>query len=99
MDYNYFDADTTKQILLRLRAERDWTQDEAAKRCGLNRSTYIKIENGWVRRPRNTTLYKIADAYGISDAVLLGQPSDTDNIASQIDEAIRILTKVKSNLI
>lgn len=98
MDLDTFDPKATSARLIRLRTERGWTQAVAAKHCGLSRSAYMQIECGWTEHPHSTTLLKIAAAYDISDEALLGQPIDTDNVAAQIDEAIRILTAIKSTL-
>ena len=98
MDLDTFDPKATSARLTRLRTERGWTQAVAAKHCGLSRSAYMQIESGWTEHPHSTTLLKIAAAYDISDEALLGQPIDTDNVAAQIDEAIRILTAIKSTL-
>lgn len=98
MDLDTFDPKATSAILIRLRTERGWTQAVAAEHCGLSRSAYMQIECGWTEHPHSTTLCKIAAAYGISNEALLGQPIDTDNVVAQIDDAIRILTAIKSTL-
>ena len=98
MNLELFNAKTTSDILIGLRTERGWTQVVAAKHCGLSRSAYMQIEGGWTEHPHSTTLCKIAAAFDISNEALLGQPIGTGNVAAQIDDAIRILTAIKSTL-
>lgn len=99
MPIETFDAATTSRVLMQLRSERGWSQEEAANRCMLSRWTYMQIENGFTEHPRNITLNKIAKGFGISYETLLGQPRTTDKIVEWIDQTISYLEKIKSTLV
>jgi transcriptional regulator with XRE-family HTH domain len=55
--------------LKKLRKEKG-TQAEISKNADLNPAHLRKIENGTVKRPRKTTLTKIATALGIDEKIL-----------------------------
>ena len=55
-----------------LRAERGWTQREAASHCGVTKETLGWLERG-ERQPHDITLAKIARGYGIPVEELLGE--------------------------
>jgi DNA-binding XRE family transcriptional regulator len=46
------------------RIVRKWTEQKAADRAGIDRSTLVSIERGKI--PSLRTAYKLADAYGLS---------------------------------
>lgn len=79
-----------------LREKKGWTQDEVAEKLGVSRPTiagYESEEKG--RIPREETLHKIADLFGVSLDYLLGRTDDPtpvnekDNISRKIaDEPI-----------
>lgn len=57
-----------KRKKLRLfRLAQDLTQEEMAKRCGVSRVSYIKIERG-ERNPRPEFWLKLQSEFNISDA-------------------------------
>jgi transcriptional regulator with XRE-family HTH domain len=53
-----------------LRAARGWTLEQAAEEAGLTPDNLSKIEKGH-RKPRVSTLSKLADAYGVAPEELL----------------------------
>lgn len=57
----------------RLRAERDWSQEELADRAKLHRTYVSGVERG-VRNPTITVLAKLADALGVAPSELLVAP-------------------------
>lgn len=63
-----------------LRVSRGWTQEEAAKRFGLSKSGYIKIERS-ERKLATDRIEKAKAIYGVSGAEVIGDesaPSDKD---------------------
>lgn len=58
-----------------LRKERGMTQEVAAKRLKIARSTFANYENG-IREPDNETLKQIADFYEVSIDYLLGRADE-----------------------
>jgi transcriptional regulator with XRE-family HTH domain len=67
------------QAVRELREERGTSQEAFALRCGIDRSHYGGMERG-ERNPSLTTVYKIADALGIS-------PSEIHARAEQLQDA------------
>lgn len=72
---NTIDADTTldRRIATRLRqlrAERDWSLDELARRSGISRATLSRLENGDVS-PTTSVLGKLCGAYGMTMSRLM----------------------------
>ena len=47
-----------------LRAERNWTQDDLAKKCNISRSTINSVENGMVT-PNGDTIVKLSKAFNV----------------------------------
>ncbi len=61
------------QRLRQFRVERDWTQEQAAKRIGVGTETLKRFERGEITPTLVTALW-IADVYGCSlDRILRGQ--------------------------
>lgn len=84
-----------------LRKARGWTQEEAAKRLGLIRSTYSNYESG-KREPDFDTAKEIADFYGVSVDYLLGgvkEPVKNDQAKSAVMEIYDQLPQEKKKLI
>jgi DNA-binding XRE family transcriptional regulator len=50
------------EALRNARLVRKWSQAKLAQRAGINRTTYVLIENGKI--PELRTAYKLADALG-----------------------------------
>lgn len=73
-----------------LRKERGLTQEVAAKRLKIARSTFANYENG-VREPDNETLKQIADFYEVSIDYLLGRERSNEHKAK--DNANEIIIK------
>lgn len=63
----------TAQILRELREARNLSQDEIARSLGIDRTTYVKYENGGSIK-RN--LPKLADFFHVSTDYLLGRSGD-----------------------
>ena len=49
-----------------LRQERGWTQEEAAKKCGIKYKYYQEHEGSTPRDMRLSTMEKLADGFGVS---------------------------------
>lgn len=64
--------------LKQLRKARGWTQEEAAKRLGLIRSTYSNYESG-KREPDFETASAMAKFYGVTVDNLLGGKTQAKN--------------------
>jgi transcriptional regulator with XRE-family HTH domain len=70
-----------------LREQRGWTQDDAAERLGISRSTIAGYESGTKARvPREDMLIKIADAFDVSIDYLLGRTDEPKATAAKDDE-------------
>lgn len=96
MSIETFDAATTSRVLMQLRSERGWTQEEAAKHCKLSRWAYMQVENGYTAHPRSITLNKIAAGYTISLETLMGQPSLSGaDIAALLKQVRDCLDKIE----
>ena len=61
--------------LIKLREQRNWSQNAIAKRLDISHHTYIKHEKD-ERMPRLETLIKLRDIYGVSMDYLLGLTSN-----------------------
>ncbi len=72
-------------IVKQLRDERGWTQDDLARKAGLNKQSIFRIEKGEKRGPRPETIAQLSKAFGVDAAVLTGRPSTQP--ASQTDDA------------
>jgi transcriptional regulator with XRE-family HTH domain len=69
-----------------LREQRGWTQDDAAERLGISRSTIAGYESGAKARvPREDMLIKIADVFDVSIDYLLGRTDEPKAIATNDD--------------
>lgn len=54
----------SREILKKIRKERNWTQEQAATYLNIKRSTYACIEGGH-RNPNLTTAKKISELFNI----------------------------------
>lgn len=59
------------QSLQGLRLERGWNMDHVATQAGISRTTLFHLENAEIRRPRASTLHKLAGAFNVPVAQLL----------------------------
>lgn len=60
-----------------LREMRGWTQEDAAEKLGVSRPTIAGYESEEKNRiPREETLHKIADLFGVTTDYLLGRTDD-----------------------
>lgn len=76
--------------LIRLRTERDWTQEQVAEIAGCDQSTVQKWEYG-TRFPRPEQFEKLCEAFQVSMAGLLEMPdSHTRNLPS-INESLKVI--------
>lgn len=62
--------------LKKLRKEKGVLQKDVVAYLGIDRTTYVKYENG-ASEPDNETLIKIADYYGVTTDFLLGRENVT----------------------
>lgn len=67
-------AKTPGEILKEARLKKGWTQDELAKKAGLGKNTYPKIERG-ISRPDPLTIKKLLKVLDI-------KPSDIPHLLS-----------------
>jgi len=68
--------DIRKQVGLnvrRIRAEKDWSQEDLAFETGLHRTYVSGIERG-IRNPTVTIIARMAEALGVEPYELLEQP-------------------------
>jgi transcriptional regulator with XRE-family HTH domain len=63
-------------IVKQLRDERGWTQEELAKKAGLNKQSIFRIEKGEYRGTRRDTIAQLCKAFEIDPATLTGKPSN-----------------------
>ena len=63
---------TLPERMLVLRKEKKLTQEDAAKQSGIVLRTYCRYEKG-EREPTVSTLWKLADFYGVSIDYLVGR--------------------------
>jgi transcriptional regulator with XRE-family HTH domain len=62
-------------IIKRLRDDRGWSQEDLAKKTGLNKQSIFRIEKGEKRGPRPETIAKLCRAFEVERAVLTGTPA------------------------
>ncbi len=62
-------------IIKQLRDDRGWSQDDLAKKTGLNKQSIFRIEKGEKRGPRPETIVKLCKAFEVEPAVLTGRPA------------------------
>jgi transcriptional regulator with XRE-family HTH domain len=78
-----------KRIQL-LRKSKKITQEEAAEKMGIVRSTYANYESG-KREPDFDTTKLIADFYGVSVDYLLGRDSTNEDGFNDAETTIRLI--------
>lgn len=59
--------------LVKLRKERDWSQEKLAVESGISYNTIIKIERSGIKNPKIETVIKLARALGVSIDELVGR--------------------------
>ena len=88
-----------KQKIRELRAERDWTQAELAKRSGLDRGYIANLEGSKsIRRPSADALLKLARAFNIKPEELCeaaGYIKECEDVKPRPDTPEEILDKLK----
>jgi len=52
--------------LVKLRKEKNLTQEGLARKAGISYHTLIKLESGGIKNPKAETILKLADALGTS---------------------------------
>jgi transcriptional regulator with XRE-family HTH domain len=62
-------------IIRQLRDERGWSQDDLAKKTGLNKQSIFRIEKGEKRGPRPETITKLCKAFEVEPMALTGSPA------------------------
>lgn len=71
--------ETLGERLRRLRLEHKWPQTHLALRSGVPQPHIARIETGWTRDPKTSTLEALADALGVSGDALRGRkPLEAD---------------------
>lgn len=69
-----------------LRAEKGWTQEEAARQIGITRDTLSRLEHG-LRQPQAPTVARIARAYGVDTEDLLAMGASRVTIEDEKGDA------------
>lgn len=75
-----------------LRAERGLTQEEFAKKIGINRSAIAKYERGFVTNLKRETIIKIANYFGVSPAFFFGGERELNSTKPELIKVIDMLT-------
>jgi transcriptional regulator with XRE-family HTH domain len=83
------------EMVKKLRHERGWTQDDLAKKAGLNKQSVLRIEKGEYQGTRRETIAQLCKAFDVDPGVLTGRPAtipaaqanDTDPMAPEAGEA------------
>ena len=83
------------RIVKQLRDERGWTQDDLAKKAGLNKQSIFRIEKGEYQGTRRDTIEQLSKAFEVDPGVLIGRPAtipaaqatDADPLAPEAAEA------------
>lgn len=65
--------DALARAVRRLRADRGWTQENAAHACKLSLRVYQQVESG-TTSARLSTLAQLADGFGVEPDALLSRP-------------------------
>ena len=85
----------TRGIVKQLREERGWTQDDLAKKAGLNKQSIFRIEKGEYQGTHRETIAQLCKAFDVDTGVLTGRPAtipatqanDADPLAPEAGEA------------
>jgi len=59
--------------LVKIRKQKDWSQEKLAVESGISYNTIIKIERGGIKNPKIETVIKLANALGVSIDELVGR--------------------------
>lgn len=86
------------KTLIELREENGLSQTDAAKKAGINKETWNKVENG-VSKPQMRTLRKIAKAFDIPVSELKGGKPDKEKQADYVVEIKGFGEKGKEKLL
>lgn len=83
-----------------LREKKGWTQDQAAEKLGISRSTIAGYESEEKNRiPREETLMKIADYFATSTDYLLGRTDSHNNENIDIkDPDVQFIMRAKEEM-
>lgn len=84
--------------LRNLRKGKGWTQEEAAKKLGLVRSTYSNYESG-KREPDFETATGMAKFYGVSVDYLMGNSISSDQAKNALMDAYDRLPQEEKKII
>lgn len=71
--------ETIGSRIKKLRAEKELTQDDLARKAGIPNATLMKIENDTVKNPTINTLKKIASALNVTIDLLVSGKNEYDN--------------------
>lgn len=84
------------KMVKQLRDERGWTQEELAKRAGLNKQSIFRIEKGEYRGTRRETIAQLCKAFEVDVATITGRPSN--QLAPEAGDAGPLGTASQLNL-
>ena len=96
---------TVSEILTKLMARQQLTDNELADRVGIPQPTISRIKNGDSRDPRDTTLRPLAEYFGLTISQLRGDmplPADQVKVAANDEvqevsaEALRLAIAIDS---
>jgi transcriptional regulator with XRE-family HTH domain len=60
------------QVIRRRRGELGWSQEKLAEEASIAATSVVRLENGEIRRPRISTLTRLAGALGVKPGELTG---------------------------
>ena len=75
-------------IVKQLRDERGWTQDDLAKKAGLNKQSIFRIEKGEYQGTRRETIAQLCKAFAVDPGVLTGRPATTPAAQANGDDPL-----------
>lgn len=91
------DVKKLSQIISHERYRKGWTQREAAKLCGLSRTSYMQIEEGTTQNPRPATVERIAAVYDIDiKRLMYADSGETSDCVQLVEELRRIQAEKKA---
>jgi transcriptional regulator with XRE-family HTH domain len=88
---------TLGERLKKLRTNRGLFLSDLTKIIGVGKSTISGYEHNR-KKPKQETLIKLAEFYGVTVDYLLGQDNSIDNLETEFPEAIQLIRKANSEL-
>ncbi|MCT4544554.1 MAG: helix-turn-helix domain-containing protein [Vallitalea sp.] len=83
--------------LKELRLQHGYLQKDVCEKLKIAQNTLSGYESG-ARKPKQDTLIKLAEFYGVTTDYLLGQENTIDNLEEEFPEAIQLIRKANAEL-